>query len=62
MRRALVVVALFALGAACAIGYLGGSWHVRTITEAAARAVIEDFSAQISVLEGRVIALSDVCR
>jgi len=62
MRLSLVTITLFALGATGMSGYLVGSWHARAITEDAARVVIEGFSVQMSVLEGRVIALSDVCR
>jgi hypothetical protein len=58
--RALVIVAILAL--CVATGYLVGSWHASFVTAAEARLVIEDFASQMSVLEGRVIALSDVCR
>ena len=60
--RALVIVAILALCAAVATGYLVGSWHASFVTAAEARLVIEDFASQMSVLEGRVIALTDVCR
>ena len=50
------------IGSVFALGYLVGALLTHRTVEATARSHIERFSDEVHILEGRVIAMEDICR